>query len=145
MGGSSHSGRGFSSLGEFHKSSEAGARSTVVRRSRSRDRKTPASGQEIAWNCGDLERSRLLLCGHSAERHAYLARNGIFGRSGELPSNILEWLCSSKMVTLKETWWPSKVHCTSSSISLHLRTKCGMASSLRNPTVSSLWGPNWKP
>src|SRR5215469_10414334 len=49
------------SLGEFHKSSQAGTAGTVVRRSRSRDGETCARGQEIGRNCSDLERASLLL------------------------------------------------------------------------------------
>src|SRR5215472_9794249 len=47
----------FRPFGEFHKSSGAGIGGTVVRRSRSRDGETRARGQEIGWNCGDLERA----------------------------------------------------------------------------------------
>src|SRR5215469_3225846 len=49
----------FRSFGEFHKSSGAGIGGTVVRRSKSRDREPRARGQEIGWNCGDLERTSL--------------------------------------------------------------------------------------
>src|SRR5215469_3181035 len=49
----------FRSFGEFHKSSGAGIGGTVVRRSKSRDGEPRARGQEIGWNCGDLERASL--------------------------------------------------------------------------------------
>src|SRR5215472_6984297 len=78
---------GVSVFGEFHKSSEAGIRSTVVRRSRSRDGKTRATGQQTGWNCGDLEWQRVLRCGHPAALYANPDINGTLGRSGELPAN----------------------------------------------------------
>src|SRR5664279_2078940 len=40
--------------------------------------------------------------------------------------------------------WPSKLHCTSFSTSPHPRIKSGRASSPRDPTALSLWGPDSK-